>query len=373
MMEQRYKILIIDDDPFDIDILRHILESEYQLNIATNGMQGLKRARSGSPPHLILLDVMMPGMNGYEVIQQLKADPDTSGIPVIFITAKSDPADETRGLQLGAVDYISKPFTPSVVQVRVNTHLALYAAHQKLEELAECLLEEREIVEEIINNIQNSKSFNTTHVRCLIEPVEKTSGDFILSEFRPDGGQHVMLGDFIGHGVTAAIAAPLVADTFHTMTLLNHGMGVICAEINRKLCETLRTGMFMASGFLELNPERTELQVWNCGLHDLLIFRNSLLYKEVPSTLFPRGINKRPQDAPETVAVQSGDRVYLYSDGIMEERNPNNDIFGKARLQAFLTEMISHDQSMERIMEILASFRDGVQRKDDVSLVELTC
>ncbi|MBF0438909.1 MAG: fused response regulator/phosphatase [Magnetococcales bacterium] len=372
-MDKQHKILIIDDDPFDIDVLRTILESEHLLKIATNGMQGLKLVQSGAPPHLILLDIMMPVMNGYEVCQQLKANPETCDIPVIFITAKSSAEDETMGLRLGAIDYITKPFTPSVVQARVRTHISLYAAHQKLEELTERLLEEREIVEEIIANIQHSKPFNPTQVRYLIEPLEKTSGDLILSELRPDGGQHVMLGDFIGHGVTAAIAAPLVADTFHMMTLLNFDMGTICGKINQKLCKTLCGGMFMVSGFVELNPERTQLRLWNCGLHDMFIFRNNFLYKEIPSTLFPRGIQEQSQDTPEIVSVQPRDRIYLYSDGIVEERNANNDIFGTERLQLLLAQMISQNQSLEIIQEALVSFREGGDKKDDISLVELTC
>ncbi|MBF0162600.1 MAG: hybrid sensor histidine kinase/response regulator [Magnetococcales bacterium] len=128
------KILIIDDDPMDINILRSILESDYALNIAINGRMGLKRARSEPYPDLVLLDVMMPEMDGFEVCEHLKADPVLREIPVIFITAKDKVADETRAFKAGAVDYIPKPFSIPVVMARVATHLAMHAAHVQLKQ-----------------------------------------------------------------------------------------------------------------------------------------------------------------------------------------------------------------------------------------------
>ncbi|MBF0459758.1 MAG: hybrid sensor histidine kinase/response regulator [Magnetococcales bacterium] len=128
------KILIIDDDPMDINILRSILETDYSLNIAINGKMGLKRAEATPPPDLILLDIMMPEMDGFEVCSRLKANPVLREIPVIFITAKDKVADETKAFKTGAVDYISKPFSTPVVIARVATHLAMHAAHVQLKQ-----------------------------------------------------------------------------------------------------------------------------------------------------------------------------------------------------------------------------------------------
>lgn len=118
-------ILVVDDTPENIELLDGILSSQYRVKVATTGERTLQIARSDDPPHLILLDVMMPGMDGYEVCRKLKEDPLTRRIPVIFITARSEMEDERRGLQLGAVDYIVKPISPPIVEARVATHLAL--------------------------------------------------------------------------------------------------------------------------------------------------------------------------------------------------------------------------------------------------------
>ncbi len=119
-MEERKKILIVDDERFNINILVDLLKPTYKIMVAINGKQALKAAQSDSPPDLILLDVMMPEMDGYEVCQQLKADEKTHEIPVIFVTAMGQESDETKGLEMGAVDYITKPISPAIVEARVK-------------------------------------------------------------------------------------------------------------------------------------------------------------------------------------------------------------------------------------------------------------
>jgi len=133
MSDHRASILVIDDTPENIDLLVEILKEEYRVRAAINGAQGLKIARLTNAPDLILLDIMMPGIDGFEVCRQLKEDPTTSHIPIIFVTAKITTADEIKGFELGAVDYITKPISPPVVLARVKTHLALYDQNRELD------------------------------------------------------------------------------------------------------------------------------------------------------------------------------------------------------------------------------------------------
>jgi len=123
--EQKPTILVVDDAPDNIALITSFLDDFYLVKIAINGEKALQIAFSNKPPDLILLDIMMPGMDGYEVCRHLKSDSQTAGIPVIFLTAKTDMEDELTGFELGAVDYISKPISPSIVLARVRTHLKL--------------------------------------------------------------------------------------------------------------------------------------------------------------------------------------------------------------------------------------------------------
>ena len=122
--DQRPRLLLVDDEPTNLQVLRHVLQADYRLLFATDGARALQVARE-QQPQLILLDIMMPGMDGYAVCRALTADPATAGIPVIFITALNDSQDETAGFDVGGVDYITKPVSPPVVRARVRTHLSL--------------------------------------------------------------------------------------------------------------------------------------------------------------------------------------------------------------------------------------------------------
>jgi putative two-component system response regulator len=129
----KQSILVVDDTPENIDLLSEILRDDYRIRVATSGEKALQIACSDEPPDLILLDIMMPGLNGLEICRRLKANPDRRRIPIIFVTAMSSTADEELGLATGAVDYITKPISPPIVKARVRTHLALYDQSRELE------------------------------------------------------------------------------------------------------------------------------------------------------------------------------------------------------------------------------------------------
>jgi putative two-component system response regulator len=123
--DHRPTVLVVDDTPDNIALITTLLKDLYTVKIATNGKKALQIAFSREPIDLILLDIMMPEMDGYEVCRELKGDSHTADIPIIFLTAKSDEQDELKGFELGAVDYITKPISPPIVLARVRTHLRL--------------------------------------------------------------------------------------------------------------------------------------------------------------------------------------------------------------------------------------------------------
>ncbi|MCR6631869.1 MAG: response regulator [Magnetospirillum sp.] len=180
-------VLVVDDTPGNIDVLSGALRSSYRVKAALNGERALAIASSDPMPDIILLDVMMPDMDGYEVLRRLRANPMTAPIPVIFVTALSDESDEYKGLELGAVDYIAKPITPSIVRARVRTHLALHQQNRELERKVQERTEELQRTRlEIIRRLGRAAEFrdNETglHVirmshysRLLVEAVSSSS------------------------------------------------------------------------------------------------------------------------------------------------------------------------------------------------------
>lgn len=136
MSQEKARILIVDDEKMNLKVLADLLKDEYALVLARSGEDALQHALGDSPPDLILLDVVMPQMGGYEVIKKLKNNDKTKNIPVIFVTALSSVADEEHGLKLGAVDYITKPFSPPIVKIRIRNHLRLVHHYKLLDQLA---------------------------------------------------------------------------------------------------------------------------------------------------------------------------------------------------------------------------------------------
>ena len=136
-LKNKQTVLLVDDSPDNIDVLRNILGGNYSLKIAVDGEAAIEISNGASAPDLILLDIMMPDMDGYEVCRKLKQDPRTMNIPVIFVSGKGQIADEKKGLDLGAIDYIKKPYSPSIVEARVRIHLAMHRMQENLEKLVE--------------------------------------------------------------------------------------------------------------------------------------------------------------------------------------------------------------------------------------------
>jgi putative two-component system response regulator len=164
------RILVVDDEPFYLDLLTNTLADDYELSVAKNGEQALRRAQSSQRPNLILLDVLMPEMDGYTACRRLKENPLTHEIPVIFLTAKSDVTDELTGFELGAVDYITKPISIPILQTRVRTHLALSEQKIALEHL----------VVERTEQLERTKNAVVYSMGALAEARDEETGSHIL-------------------------------------------------------------------------------------------------------------------------------------------------------------------------------------------------
>lgn len=366
-------ILVVDDTPENIDVLKGLLHEQYILRPAISGELALRLVLIEPLPSLILLDVMMPGMDGYEVCRQIKANPHTRDIPIIFITAKSETENEVQGLKLGAADYLSKPIVPAIVMARVNTQLALQTARRELEEKNLILIEEKELLEEIVSKMRASSPFDERKVRHIQYSLEKTAGDIILSTYRSDGAQHVLVGDFSGHGLPAAIGGPLVSYIFYHLSKEGCDMRAILQEINHILCHQLPTQLYMAASALELPPDRKQAGIWNHGLPAALCLSASHGIIRVNSSGLPLGISESINafDPHALIEMQPDMRIYLYSDGITEASPVEQELYGQARLEALLSRIHREQLPLDTIWQELDSYCGGRGLSDDAVMVEI--
>src|SRR6185503_15425004 len=176
----RKTLLLVDDAPANIQIANAILKDDYRVRVATSGAKALELVKAKPAPDLILLDVEMPEMDGYEVCRRLKTDPETREIPVIFLTGKTEAEDETRGFSVGAVDYIHKPFSPSVVKARVQTHLALRETREQLARQLSAIQHELEMARKIQLSIlpREVPRVEGVEIAARYVPMTSVAGDF---------------------------------------------------------------------------------------------------------------------------------------------------------------------------------------------------
>ncbi len=363
-------VLVVDDTPINLDIIKGILGKEYTVKVATNGKTALKIVKK-QPPDLILLDIMMPEMDGYEVCRQLKNSPENANIPVIFVTAMSEVQDEVKGLGAGAIDYITKPISGPILCARVRTHLALKQAKQEIIQQQKILQEERETIESIVIKMREDPHFINQNLQFLISPVEETSGDILLSAFKPDGTQHLLLGDFTGHGLPAAIGGPLVSHIFYSMTERNCSAIEIITEINEVLYNHLPSYLFLAAAFIEVPNTRDQFKSWNAGLQDTLLI-SAHGAERYPSCSPPLGcIQGLTIDDGNPISIKKDDRLYIFSDGIVESVNSANEMFGYDRFESLLIQVAQGEITLEEIQQVVEAFCQSKHQADDITLVEL--
>ncbi|MBF0154709.1 MAG: serine/threonine-protein phosphatase, partial [Magnetococcales bacterium] len=285
-----------------------------------------------------------------------------------------------QAFQVGALEFISKPIRWSVLRQRLKL---LLRAKRLEEERARALQEvqsshdrlayERRIVEKIIVRMRRSSRFDRQDLRLLMAPVERTAGDLVLSMKRPDGVAHLLVGDFTGHGLPAALGGPVVADLFYDLTERGASPQEILVEINRKLYEKLPTGLFLAVAFLCLDRQAGRCQVWNGGLPEVLWFRDAGCIGRCVTTNVPLGIieERPPEEAPCVWEVQSGDRLFLFTDGVVETTDPDGRMFGLEGMEGFLSGILSRGEGLAKLHEVLHDHSCHGPQGDDLTVVDL--
>ena len=368
------KLLIAEDDLTSRTMLATVTRKwGYEPVAVEDGEAAWQVLQEPDSPRLLLIDREMPQLDGLGLCQRIRRQAGNNPPFIIVLTARSETDDIVAGLQAGANDYIAKPFAIAELQARLQVGQRMLDLQRELNQTREVLTHEREVVEDIILKMRASKRFEDAQLRQLHASVEKTSGDLLLSADRPDKTRHIMLGDFTGHGLTAAVGGPIVNDIFYSMTAKGLAMHDIIGEVNRRLLEKMPTGLFMGAIFIQQCPDKHSLLVWNCGMPDVLIYRKDTLWKKISSSTVALGIIDQAFESYSTIKVEAGDHVYAYSDGITEAVNIAGEAFGQSRLEGAISELLATHAEIGFICNTIGRFRGETNQADDVTLVELAC
>ena len=374
-------ILIAEDSAADRLLLASIIRRQgHQVLTVSNGAEAIE-VFARERPQLVLMDALMPVMDGFEAARQIKQLAGEALVPIIFLTSLRESEALAQCLDAGGDDFLPKPYNPLILAAKINAMDRLRRLQatvlQQRDLIArhhEHLMHEQRVAKAVFDKVAHSGCINAApNIRYLQSPYALFNGDLLLAAYTPSGDMHVLLGDFTGHGLPAAIGAMPLAEVFYGMTAKGYGLTQTLREMNAKLKRILPVDMFCCATLLCLSPQRRAVEVWNGGmpegyLHEVATGRRTPLM----SRHLPLGVLSAEafDDSTEVWPMALGDRVFLLSDGVLDTADANDQLFGAERLQQVFAANREPDRLFEDIEHALAAFRG--QARDDVSMVEIT-
>jgi CheY-like chemotaxis protein len=374
-------ILVVDDNPANRRLLSQMLQHiGHETFEADDGLSAIEAVQQYNFD-MIFMDIMMPGMNGHEATRKIKGICGDNHIPVIFVTALKNEYALKESLEAGGDDFINKPIDFSILESKTHAHSRIRELNQQL--LAKNiqlishnnqLTREHELISYFFDNALARSFLDPQCIRHYFSPMAAFNGDVMLSKLSPSGGLYLLLGDFTGHGLAAAMGTLPVAQRFFELTEKGITIDGLAFGINRTLLELLPDDLFFTAIIAELSNNGLRLSVWNGGMPDAVIIPdNSSKLVTIPSQHMPLGILEDHEfdSTPAHYQLEPGDRLFLYTDGIIETMDSSGEMFGEERLHQTL--MSKDEQLIANIQAEVAEFRGNPDQQDDISLVEVLC
>jgi serine phosphatase RsbU (regulator of sigma subunit) len=371
-------ILIVDDTPANLRLLSNVLSGQgYQVRPVPEGSLAISAAQM-SPPDLILLDIKMPKMNGYEVCEQLKADEKTRDIPIIFISALDAIQDKISAFAVGGVDYVTKPFQVEEVLARVHTHLTLRNLHKRLQDHSEKMERELTLAGEIQASFlpRTLPDLTGWQMSAKLIPASETSGDFFDFTLLPNGHLAFLVADVVDKGVGAALFMALCWTLIRTYAVEHPANPeLVLSQVNRRIIEDTKSDLFVTLFYGVLDPRRGKLLYSNAGhcppfaVHP----EDQPAFIPLAKSGMPLGISQEETWTKRSHKLEPGAALVLYTDGITEALNSHETLFGEERLIDVISQNVGASAAalQDAILYDLVHFAQDVPLMDDVALAVL--
>lgn len=381
----RPTVLAVDDTPENLDIVKGILADDYNIKVAVNGKIALKIAASQAPD-LILLDIMMPEIDGYEVCRRLKADPATRDTPIIFLTAKGETADEAQGFALGAADYILKPINPPLLKARVKTHLALKQNLDALQAAYEVINRQKERMQEELNigrDIQLSMvpaafpafpDRGEFDVHGLLRPAREIGGDFYDYFFVERDKLCVCVGDVSGKGVPAALFMAVTKTMIKSVAREDHSPASIITRVNDEISQDNPSCMFITLFLGIMNTATGEFRYTNAGHPYPYLKRSDGSVETLRQVHGPVvGAMDGMAYGENEVQLGRGDQLLMFTDGITEAMDVSDQLYGEQRVIELLRTVTAEtcDALVSAALGSVQSYAGDAEQADDITILAL--
>jgi len=378
--KRKAKILVVDDEQRNVRLLSVILRAEgYEILQGYSGEEALEKAQKESPD-LILLDIMMPSIDGYDVCKRLREIEQTKAIPIVMITALRELNDKIKALDVGADDFISKPFDRFEVLARVRSSLRVKRLYDKLEKQNQILESElvmaREVQQALLPKDINAKMPPNLEFCCKYIPALAVGGDFFdIAKISPNV-IGVFIADVMGHGAQPALITVLIktllSELFHEVQT----PAELLSELNRRYNALVRqTGIFTSAFYLTVDVSKRKVIFSNAGHPPALLihrekFQLSQLVRESGLALGLAGdYNYQNHESK----LERGDTILLYTDGLSDITNQNGKVFGLENLKSVVTDNLKLQNAtlIQTILSAIDKFTGNAPNSDDITVLAI--
>ena len=369
------RVLIVDDVKANVDILVEALRGEYKLAVALGGQQAIDAVHR-SPPDLVLLDIVMPDIDGYEICRRLRAAEATRELPIMFLSSLEDVKDKARGFELGANDYLTKPFEVLEVKARVRSLLKAKAYADAVKAAAERDLRiAREIQMGLLPaNIPAQIQGTGLDVHAVLEPARQVGGDLFEVLRLSENRVLVAVGDVSGKGIPAALFMAVTMTILRSMARQGHAPEEILRLLNDELLEQNPRGMFVTLQLMVFDPIRRTVTCASAGHHGAACVGPG----QSPCLTFTssgRVLGLMPAEpiTSEMLELKPGETFVLFTDGVTEAFDANGELFGDERLLAYLLESSGRSarDTALGVLDAVRKFASGTKQSDDITVLSV--
>jgi sigma-B regulation protein RsbU (phosphoserine phosphatase) len=369
------RVLLVDDAKANLDILVEGLKSEHKLSLALNGEMALQIA-ARTPPDLVLLDIMMPGIDGYEVCRRLRAKPETAEVPIMFLSSLEEVQNKTRGFEAGANDYLTKPFEMLEVKARVRSLLKAKAYNDAVkEQIASELRVAREIQMGMLpHDFAAAEGAYGVSFGAVLEPAREVGGD--LYGVCPASPERlvIFLGDVSGKGIPASMFMVRAISLARLLAREIAEPERILARLNDELAADNPSGMFVTFLCAVFEPAARRLTLANAGhCRPVLLPASGQPCWAVKNLGTALGFDPGLEFERTELTFQEGDALVLYSDGVTEAFNAQEECYGNERLLADARSLagLGAPALAAELLRKVRAFADGAPQSDDIAILAL--
>ena len=388
MENTKLKILVVDDTPVNIKVIEmFLIPRGYEVVTAEDGQIAIEKFIS-EKPDIILMDVMMPNVDGYDATISIRGIAGAAWVPIIFLSAKASAEDQIKGIEIGGDDYLTKPVNLELLEAKLNAMIRivdmqkeLATTHAALQQYHDQAEEELELAKNLMLKMtENSSDYSDESIHAYNDPVDEISGDIIITYRTKENNLYVLMADATGHGLAAAISQVPLSQIFYTMAERGFTIPVIVREMNRTLKSLLPSNRFVTATLAFINPASRFMEIWNGSNPKPLFFnREGEVLKIFEESNFAFGIvdNDLLDSQTEAYIWPEDGELMLYTDGIVDLKNAEGELFGLGGIKNAMSLLVDKERDNQIGFDVVIGkareFSRKGERGDDISLLSIMC